>query len=379
VRVTFILPVAGHEGGIRVVAEHARRLASRGHIVTCVSLGRRPAPPLSRRLKDRVKAGLRGEVKTALQPRMVEPVPPTHLDDLPGVTHVRVPHAGPIVTADVPDGDVLISTWWETAEWTAKMPASKGVPVHFVQHDERVMAHDEAARRRVGEATWRRSGVTRIAVAEWLARVGRDEFDAACVVVPNAVDRELFNASPRERGVPPTIGYMEAAAEFKAAEVAMRAAELARERVPGLRVVGMASVLDPVRPLPDGFDIEVRPTQERIAEIYRSCDAWLFASRTEGYGLPVLEAMACRTPVVGTRAGAAPELIGDDAAGRLVPFDDPQAMADAAVEVVTMDAARWRGLSAAAYAAAAGTDWTTSSQQFEAILQSAVDGANLPA
>ena len=63
---------------------------------------------------------------------------------------------------------------------------------------------------------------------------------------------------------------------------------------------------------------------------------WLFGAREEGFELPILEAMACRTPVLGTPAGAALELLVDGA-GILVPREDPDAMARAIVEVCQME------------------------------------------
>ncbi|MGC8714943.1 MAG: glycosyltransferase [Leptodesmis sp.] len=50
-----------------------------------------------------------------------------------------------------------------------------------------------------------------------------------------------------------------------------------------------------------------------MRDYYSACDAWLFPSRYEAVGLPILEAMACRTPVIGTPAGIAPEMLSDGA------------------------------------------------------------------
>ncbi len=54
-------------------------------------------------------------------------------------------------------------------------------------------------------------------------------------------------------------------------------------------------------------------SSEDLAALYRGAECLVFPSRHEGFGLPVLEAMACGTPVVATRAGALPEVAGDAA------------------------------------------------------------------
>jgi glycosyltransferase involved in cell wall biosynthesis len=53
--------------------------------------------------------------------------------------------------------------------------------------------------------------------------------------------------------------------------------------------------------------------QQELAELYRGAACLVFPSRYEGFGLPVVEAMASGTPVVATTAGSIPEVAGDAA------------------------------------------------------------------
>lgn len=74
---------------------------------------------------------------------------------------------------------------------------------------------------------------------------------------------------------------------------------------------------------------------------YRDCDALLFPSRLEGFGLVALEAQACARPVIATNCSSLPEVVADGETGFLCPIDDVEAFANAA-RTLRDDPARWR-------------------------------------
>jgi glycosyltransferase involved in cell wall biosynthesis len=68
--------------------------------------------------------------------------------------------------------------------------------------------------------------------------------------------------------------------------------------------------------------------------LQKSFDVFVMSSITEGLGSAMLDAMACGTPVVATRAGGIPEAIVDGQSGLLVPPHDEDALAHAIVQLL---------------------------------------------
>ncbi|MDQ2950876.1 MAG: glycosyltransferase [Chloroflexota bacterium] len=75
--------------------------------------------------------------------------------------------------------------------------------------------------------------------------------------------------------------------------------------------------------------------QQQLALYYAAADVCAVPSLTESFGLVALEAMACGTPVVGTRVGGLQTLIEHGQSGLLVPAGDYQALAESIAQVLT--------------------------------------------
>ena len=108
--------------------------------------------------------------------------------------------------------------------------------------------------------------------------------------------------------------------------------------------------------LEDTVDFVGSQEQQRLALYYNAADVCAVPSLTESFGLVALEAMACGTPVVGTRVGGLQTVIENDVSGLLVPAGDDAALAEAIARMFLDPALRLR-LAAGARERAKAYSW----------------------
>jgi glycosyltransferase involved in cell wall biosynthesis len=98
-------------------------------------------------------------------------------------------------------------------------------------------------------------------------------------------------------------------------------------------------------------DVRFLGRLDSVASLLRESDLFILPSQTESFGLAALEAMACGSPVVATRAGGIPEVVDDGINGILEPVGSVEAMGRRAVELLR-DPARHGAMREAAIAKA---------------------------
>jgi glycosyltransferase involved in cell wall biosynthesis len=243
---------------------------------------------------------------------------------------------------------------------TFRGPARAEVPVVVTVHDLAILRFPQAFPRwhrqygRVGLRRVLRAASAVVAVTEFtkgevveLTGVGAERVR----VVPNGVDGIFTPEGPRAEG-----DYVLAVATLeprKNLALAVEAARLAgvELRVVGARGWGGVEVPGWVGEVPDG----------ELAALYRGARCVLYPSLYEGFGLPVLEAMACGTPVV-TSSGTAME----EVAGGAGVLADPASAEALAAGIAEVDARRAE-LVALGLARAAQFTWAASADAVEAL------------
>ncbi len=151
---------------------------------------------------------------------------------------------------------------------------------------------------------------------------------------------------------------------WKGCDIALKAFSLAAEKISNLRLIAFGSGNTPhPNLLPDGTEYNKAPTQYRVKEFYSKCDAWLFSSSSEGFGLPI----------IGTPAGGDPELQACGG-GILVKPKDPEDMAKPIEQISQLSDAEWRAMSKTALEKVINYTWEEATNLFEAELYPAVEG-----
>jgi glycosyltransferase involved in cell wall biosynthesis len=216
---------------------------------------------------------------------------------------------------------------------TFRGPVDGDVPVVVTVHDLAVLRapgafprwhrlYGRAGLRRVLEGASAVVAVSEFTKGEVVDLVG---IPADCIrVVPNGVDPIFRPDTPNDTGT--RSEYVLAVSTLEPRKNLGRAVEAARLAGVELRVVGArgwggVGVPGWVGEVPDA----------ELAALYRGARCLVYPSLYEGFGVPVLEAMACGTPVVTSRGTAMEEVAGDAAV--LVDPLDAQAIADGIEDV----------------------------------------------
>lgn len=152
------------------------------------------------------------------------------------------------------------------------------------------------------------------------------------VVTPNGVD-PIFTPEGQRWPGPPYLLFVGALQPRKNPVLALEALAVLggdlRMLLVGPTKAGLVDVHAAIERLAlhDRVELLGHVDQMQLAALYRSAECFVFPSSYEGFGLPVLEAMASGTPVVASDTTSLPEVAGQ--AALLVPLGDPSVLADA--------------------------------------------------
>jgi len=191
-------------------------------------------------------------------------------------------------------------------------------------------------------------GIT--AVAKYLADKLNENFDMNqnVKIIPNFVDAKRFRRIniPRkdERKI---IVHVSNFRKIKRVDNIVKSFYKINKTIPSrLLLVGSGPEEEYVRKLVKKYklteDVSFLGARRDVEKIYSAADLFLMASEREACPLSILEAMSCSVPIVTTAVGGIPEIVENGKNGFLVEYNNPGAMAEKSLKILSSDELRRR-------------------------------------
>jgi hypothetical protein len=257
-----------------------------------------------------------------------------------------------------------VATWWETAYYVGRYSITRGEKFYLVQHHEvwggpekEVNGSFELALRNIVNSTW-------------LKDILQVRLNAPVeAVILHAPDWDEFYPEKAEvQGNPITILMPYRKEKWKGIEDGIEAFEIVRQVHPEIRLVlfGPRAGKD----IPAYAEFHERPYGDRLRKIYNACDIFVFPSRSEGFGMPPMEAMACKVAVATTDVGAIPDYATDGETALVSPPGCPRLLAKSIARLVEDQELRKR-ISEAGHNHIRRFTWAKAARELEQVLSRA--------
>jgi hypothetical protein len=223
---------------------------------------------------------------------------------------------------------IKVATWWETAQVVWLASVNTGVPAYYVQEFETWFYPDDASGKAAVAASYRKEFV-QVTIASYqqgeLRAIGSD-----AILIPSAYDTGKFHRLPevvRRDDTVIAVGRSFFQKNFAMTEKAWRSLG---DRRPRLSLFGF----EPDLVVDERVDYRLKPSDAEVNVLYNEATVFVQTSRHEGFGLPIIEAMAAGCPVITTDSHGNRDFCIDGVNCIIVEQDDVDGLARAIERVL---------------------------------------------
>ncbi len=291
-KINYVLPAVFKSGGVRIIFEYANLLAKRGHSV-CIYY---PIFPF-----DSYKGVFSGnkfhEYYSMTAHHFSNIIKKNfynycfQLKIVPSISNFFLRNA-----------DFTIATTWHTAYAVEKLNVKKGKKIYFIQDYENWRANEELVDKSYS------LNLNRITSCQYLRKFLLEKFNTDSHVIYYGVDFKLFYPEKvRKFDELKTVLFIDHGDERKNVPALIKIIKKLKNDFPDLNFNCFG--FKKINEMPEYVTFFENPSGDKIRELYNEADIFLYPSLHEGFGLPPIEAIACKCPVISTDVGAIPEFI----------------------------------------------------------------------
>ncbi len=239
----------------------------------------------------------------------------------------------------IPEADILLSTAWQTANFSASFPDEKGEKFYFVQHHESLWTREKSKAEQTYYMPFRK-----MVISTWLKNILSEKYRQEADVLVTPVNDSIFYKTDKNPSASIRVCMLHHDYDWKGYKDAIEAVKKVRSENCKIELVVFGEKLEDPTPLYEeaGFKFEYhfRPTGEALRKIYSSCGTYLCSSWYEGLGMPAMEAMMCGAALVTTDTGGSRDYALNEETALVSPIKNPDALAENLIRILTDESLR---------------------------------------
>ncbi len=283
-KINIIIPFTSLTGGIRVIFLYANYLYKKGYDVVCY------VPKISYRFDMNNWRLFKNIVKNTFFYKKFA----NWFDNDFKIISVPI-----ISNYFIRDADIVIATAWPTANDVYKFDKSKGEKIYFIQ------AYEIFSGAKLDVDKTYKLGLHNITVTKQLQSFLNKEFNTDSTVIYNGLSESEFITKPKVRNRIPKILMLANGSPGKGLKEGLDILDKLSKKYKIKVTLFGTDYLDSI---PKSYSFYHLPKRSELMKLYEEADIYLFTSKYESWGLPVLEAWGNKCGVVGMNTGVLKEI-----------------------------------------------------------------------
>lgn len=239
--------------------------------------------------------------------------------------------------------------------WTlASLAAEFNLPLVITSHGTDLIGYNQSDR-------FKKEAINAANKCDKIITISKDNYDlvndifkdeSKSILIKNGYNPDIFHEQKfdkeeilKQLGInksyPKIVAFTGKLTEIKGVDVLLKAAKIYEDDQTLTLISGDGELFEKLTNMAKELNLKNvyflgNQTPQNLMKIYNIADVSVAPSRSEAFGLVVIEALACATPVIGSLVGGIPDIINDEV-GRLIKVDDYKALATNILKILNKE------------------------------------------